>query len=210
MKTALIIGAHPDDAILGVGGTAILLRRRGWRVVVLTATKGEQGGLDSTREAEESESMALLNFLNHQGALRDGALDLDSSLKLIEPFVNEYRPNAVFMHAPDDTHQDHRTLTQAGVIATRGCPLVFYFEGPSTQQFSPIAKVDIEPAWEEKLAAIRVYRSQTSRLDLIRWAESTSRFRSWPETSTLCVEAFQPYRISLNLGDEDWLGHISG
>ena len=104
MRTALIIGAHPDDAILGVGGTATLLKRSGWRVVILTATRGGMGGNESAREREELDSTSLLSFLLHQGTLPDGAFGLDPGIRLIDPLVKKYRPDMVFTHAPDDTH----------------------------------------------------------------------------------------------------------
>jgi LmbE family N-acetylglucosaminyl deacetylase len=205
MRTALIIGAHPDDAILGVGGTATLLKRSGWRVVILTATRGGMGGNESAREREELDSTSLLSFVLHQGNLPDGAFGLDPGIRLIDPLVKKYRPDMVFTHAPDDTHQDHRTLTQAAIIATRSSPFVLYYEGPSTQQFNPIVKVDITSVWNEKLAAIQVYRSQLERLDLIRWATSVACFRSWPESSRTYIEGFQPHRLSVDLVSKDSL-----
>ena len=197
--SAMIIGAHPDDAVLGVGGTASLLKQAGWRVIVLTASDGGRGGHELTRRAEEESATSMLSFDLHYGSMQDGALELRSCIEFIEKWYSFYSPSVVFTHAPCDTHQDHTTLTSAAVIATRKCPCVLYYEGPSTQGLEPSLRIDVSKAWSAKLAALRTYHSQLTRLDLVRWAESTAAFRCWPNPAHQMMEAFQPYRIMAEL-----------
>jgi LmbE family N-acetylglucosaminyl deacetylase len=206
-KCALVIGAHPDDAVLGVGGTAAILKQKGWRVIVLTATRGGRGGVETVREEEEQASISILSLDYHQGSMQDGALELQGCLEFLNKWVALYRPATIFTHAPQDTHQDHIVLTQAATIAGRQCPSLLYYEGPSTRQFEPILQIDISSVWSLKMAAIREYRSQLGRLDLIRWSEATANFRSWPHASltphvsSTKFEAFQPHRITVDLAD---------
>jgi LmbE family N-acetylglucosaminyl deacetylase len=202
-KCALVVGAHPDDAVLGAGGTAALLKQNGWRVVVLTATKGGLGGAEAVREKEERASTAILSLELHQGGMQDGALDLQGCLEFLNSSINYYEPAIIFTHTPEDTHQDHITLTRAAVIAGRKCPCLLYYEGPSTRQFQPVIQIDVSSVWPRKIAAMHEYRSQLERLDLIRWAEGVAHFRSWPDASRTKVEAFQPQRISIDLADSD-------
>jgi len=198
-KCAMLVGAHPDDAVLGAGGTATLLKQNGWRVIVVTATKAGLGGAELTREREERASIASLSLELHQGAMQDGSLDLQDCVEFLNGLVGYYEPAIIFTHAPDDTHQDHTILTRAALIAGRGCQCLLYYEGPSSQRFQPVIKIDVSSVWPLKISAVRHYQSQLERLDLIRWMEYVANFRSWPDISRTKVEAFQPERIYVDL-----------
>ncbi len=201
-NVALIVGAHPDDTTLGAAGTALLLKRRGWKVVVLTATRGELGGDPRVRVREEEESIASLGFNLHQGTLSDGCIEIPAAIDLVDLCIRAYRPCLLLTHAPEDTHQDHVTLSRAALIASRKVPFVLFYEGPSSQQFNPNVKIDVTTAWDAKLTALQAHKSQISRLDLIRWASGAAHFRSWPSHGSQQVEAFQLCRLSLNLSAE--------
>jgi LmbE family N-acetylglucosaminyl deacetylase len=177
------------------------MRQNGWRVIILTATKGGLGGPEDIREEEEKASIASLSLELHQGTMQDGALEVQGCLHFLNKWVNYYEPAVIFTHAPEDTHQDHITLTRASVIAARRCPCLLYYEGPSTRQIQPVLQIDVSSVWPTKIAALLEYQSQLERLDLIRWAESVAHFRSWPDAWRTRVEVFQPERISFDFVD---------
>ncbi len=86
----MFLHAHPDDEAIFTGGTMALLADRGWRVVLVVATKGELGlpspflttgaslaahRVDETRRAAEILGVARLEFLGYEdsGMLGDPA-----------------------------------------------------------------------------------------------------------------------------------------
>jgi bacillithiol biosynthesis deacetylase BshB1 len=107
----LAIGAHPDDAELGCGGTVALLAARGRRVGLLHLTGGEAGTRGTARgrrrEAEraaEALGAAHLEFLDcGDGGLRGGADEEDALIEV----VRRLRPELVLGPAPSDRHPDH-------------------------------------------------------------------------------------------------------
>jgi LmbE family N-acetylglucosaminyl deacetylase len=176
----LILGAHPDDGALGAGGLAAQLGARGGRVVLLTATLGELGGDPLTRKAEDIAAARILGVEPHYGELRDGRVTLRSAIRLVENAVGRFKPTTVLVHHPRDSHQDHAYLSRATVAACRQVPNLIFYEGPTSQCFCPSIVIDISAVWRLKREALLAYQSQLPRVDLIRWADSASRFRSWP------------------------------
>lgn len=176
----LILGAHPDDAVLGAGGLAAQLKARGGRVVLLSATLGELGGDPLTRKAEDIAAARILRVESDYGDLRDGRVTLRTSIRLVESAVARFKPTTVLVHHPRDSHQDHVHLSRAAVAACRQVPNLLFYEGPTSQCFCPSLVIDISAVWRLKREALLAYQSQLARVDLMRWADSVSRFRSWP------------------------------
>ena len=56
---------------------------------------------------------------------------------LIEEVMAEVRPDIVYTHAPDDSHQDHRAVAEASISACRRVSRLCFYEGPTTTSFEP-------------------------------------------------------------------------
>ncbi|MDP6618947.1 MAG: PIG-L family deacetylase, partial [Nitrospinota bacterium] len=109
------------------------------------------------------------------------------------------RPDIVFIHYGQDTHQDHRNLCDAAISATRFVPNVLFYEGPSTRDFHPSVFVDIASTFSKKLLALNAHASQVTRtkienLTIVDVALATAQFRG-TQAHIQLAEGFVPLRI---------------
>ena len=155
--TILAIGAHPDDIEFGCGGTLIKYSERGHRLFLYIMTEGGFGAETSKRVAEQTASKAILGAEDiFWGGYEDTHLVVDIELiRKIEKVIKKVKPNFIFCSYPEDTHQDHRHLSQAVMSATRYIRNVLFYEGPTTQNFEPHVFVDIADTLDKKIQALK-------------------------------------------------------
>jgi LmbE family N-acetylglucosaminyl deacetylase len=111
----LAIGAHPDDAEIGCGGTVLRLIRDGavsaigW--VVLT---GETSRADEARGSAEAMLEGAPESVILQRDFRDGFLPYQGAevKAFFEELKREFSPDLILTHQRNDLHQDHRTACE--------------------------------------------------------------------------------------------------
>lgn len=201
----LAIGAHPDDIEFGCGGALVKYADRGHFLSVLVMTSGDHGGDSGIREKEQLDSNRILGVKQiHWGGYQDTYLQVDHNvISNIEGVIGEVRPDFIFCHYPDDTHQDHRHLANAVVSATRYIRNVLFYEGPTTQNFNPQIYVDISDTLERKLQTLEAHRSQVDKtnipnLTILELARSTANFRGI-QGRVKYAEAFSSLRLFINI-----------
>jgi LmbE family N-acetylglucosaminyl deacetylase len=201
----LAIGAHPDDIEFGCGGTLLKYARRGHDVSLLVVTDGSRGGDGAARWREQEEAARILQAVRLvRGEYPDTAIPLDrESIRRVERVITEVQPDFIFVHHQDDTHQDHRNLSVATITATRYTRNVLFFEGPTTQNFSPSVFVDIDAILEDKIAALRAHASQVDKtniegLTILDVARASAHFRGI-QGRVRNAEAFVPLRLFINI-----------
>lgn len=158
----LAIGAHPDDIELGCFGTLAKLKESGSKISFLVATCGGVGGEIEKRRQEAKKSAGILGVDVHFADLEDTAIpEGHPTIKIIEDIINEFHPTVVFVHSPNDTHQDHRSVSRAATSAARFVPSVFFYQTPSsTRFFNPNFFIDVTDFINLKVKAVRVHKSQ--------------------------------------------------
>jgi LmbE family N-acetylglucosaminyl deacetylase len=201
----LAIGAHPDDVEFGCGGTLIKYARQGHDVSLLVMTDGGGGGVGRIRRQEQQAAGDILGVSRlYWGEYPDTAIPLDrESIQRIERVILDVRPDFIFVHSQDDTHQDHRHLSVATITATRYTRNVLFYEGPTTQNFSPNVFVNIDGILQDKIAALQAHGSQVTKtniegmniLDIVR---SSTHFRGI-QGRVQNAEAFVPLRLFINI-----------
>lgn len=201
----LAIGAHPDDIEFGCGGTLIKYARQGHEVFLLVMTDGGHGGDAVIRRAEQEASARILRASKlFWGEYPDTAVSLDRTLiHRIEGIIQEVRPEFIFVHYGDDTHQDHRNLSTSTVTATRYTRNVLFYEGPTTQNFSPSVFVDTGSVLEDKIRSLQAHASQVGKtniegLSILDIARSSSHFRGI-QGRVRDAEGFIPLRLFINI-----------
>jgi LmbE family N-acetylglucosaminyl deacetylase len=201
----LAIGAHPDDIEFGCGGSLIKYSQRGHQLFLLVMTGGGSGAPSETRMAEQTAARQILGAEDiFWGGYQDTHLGVDAEMiKKIESVIASVKPEFIFCHFPDDTHQDHRHLAQAIMSATRYIRNVLFYEGPTTQNFNPQVYVDIADTLEVKLEALRAHRSQVMKtniedLSIIEVARSCANFRGI-QGRVKYAEAFHALRLFINI-----------
>lgn len=201
----LAIGSHPDDIEFGCGGTIIKYAERGHRIFLMVMTEGGLGASPSIRVEEQLASNKILGVEHiYWGGYEDTRLLVDQSLiQRIEQVITEVAPDFIFCHFMDDTHQDHRHLCQATTTATRYIRNVLFYEGPTSQNFTPHVFVDISDTLDKKVQALEAHRSQISKthiedINIVELARSSATFRGI-QGRVKYAEGFFPLRLFINI-----------
>lgn len=217
-KSVLAIGAHPDDIEIGCGGTIAALAARGYEVVHLVISSGEEGGLLSEKRVlalqRESEASASARALGASEVVffrePDGwtGFSKETKVRLIS-LLRKLRPGIVFTHAESDHFPDHlitHQLTRSAILAAAG-PWYPGAEGVPHQVSSvygyevwnPISKyqvaVDISATFERKLEALKLHRSQTETVNYAAAVEGLAKYRGAMAMSGRLAEVFEVLKV---------------
>lgn len=201
----LAIGAHPDDIEFGCGGALLKYGIEGHKIYLLVMSKGDKGGDPEVRQREQESSARILKA---EKMIFGGYVDTEivhnlDLIKKIESILNEINPDIIFVNYFDDTHQDHMNLARSTMSATRYIKNVIFYEGPTTQNFSPNTFVDIGPVLDKKIECLKAHTSQVSKtniedLPILEVAKSAATFRGI-QGRVKNAEAFMPLRLFIPL-----------
>ncbi len=196
----LALGAHPDDIEYGCGGTFIKFARRGEEIYFMVLTKGEFGGDAEVRQKEQEEAMKFMGVKKiFWGGYKDTELPNERIIiSDIDRVISEINPNEVYVNYIDDIHQDHRTLAECTLAATRYVRRVFFYEDYTSVNFEPDIFVDIENVLEEKQELINIYSSQVAKtyptkLDMVESVKAIANFRGF-QGKVKYAEGFKAFR----------------
>ena len=186
MKKVLVIAAHPDDEILGCGGTIFNHTYIGDQVFVLIMSQG----IDSRDKVKNSLSTktklnkAAIEANKKLGVkkiyfekLPDNSMDKLNRLKvikIIEKYIGKIKPTIVFTHHVGDVNIDHQVLHHSVVTACRPVPdhpvkELYFFEVLSSTEwqtptsgvfFHPNAYFDITNSINKKLESLKIYEME--------------------------------------------------
>lgn len=190
MAEILIIAAHPDDEILGSGGTIRRFIKEGKEAQCLILTGGVTGRYDKPDEADPAIQVQVKQLRKQAEAasqiigfrqtelcnLPDNRLEelpfLDI-IKLIERKLGEVKPSIIFTHHYGDLNIDHRIAFEAVMTAAR--PVgeyptaeIYCFETFSSTEweftynksFKPNVFFNIEDTFRDKAEAMKCYTSE--------------------------------------------------
>lgn len=179
-ETILVIAAHPDDEILGCGGTMARHVKNGDSVNVVTLTNGvsaRDGNVENEikeRADAFKEVMTLIGVCSHVCLdFQDNEMDTVSLLKIVkslENVINGLKPNIVYTHHFGDLNIDHQIAHKATMTACRPFPnssvskILTYevlsssdWSSPMQDPFIPNYFVDITDYLQMKLKGLEVY-----------------------------------------------------
>lgn len=180
-KRVLAIGAHPDDVEIGCGGALARHRAEGDALMILTLSRGANGGDTNVRTREAHRAADLLGAGLEFGELPDAHIGEGfETIEVIQAAIRSFAPTHVYTHSGQDTHQDHRNVHAATLVAAREVRNVFCYQSPSaTVDFRPTFFVDIADHIAVKLEAIAVYRSQIERRATLNGEAIEAAARYW-------------------------------
>lgn len=174
----LVVGAHPDDVEIFMGGTIALLAARGRRVGLVDLTVGEKGSR-GTPEQRLEESRAAAEVLGATFRMNLGQPDGDiattrESRRAMIRLIRAVQPALVFSHNTRDPHPDHAAshhLVKAG-CHNAGLGKMepdlpphrpkYFFSFSQPHRVVPSFLVDIGAHWETKMASICCHQSQVA------------------------------------------------
>jgi len=202
----LVIAAHPDDEILGCGGTAAKLANIDNQVYTLILGEGITARYENTNCREVAQKIEELRKQMHKAnqivgikkvftyGFPDNKFDTVAMLdivKTIEKVRNDIKPDIIFTHYEKDLNVDHQITYKAVITATRPLPNetvreIYTFEVPSSTEwayplsFSPNTFFDITNTIELKIKALECYKSEVESFPHPRSAESVhSNAKCW-------------------------------
>lgn len=228
-----VVCAHPDDEVLGCGGTIAKHTKIGDEVCVLILAEGITSRdvkrdlasraieieelAKNAKKANDILGVASLDIKNFPDNRMDSVDTLDI-VKVIESFFEKHRPNIVYTHNSGDLNIDHRLVNEAVIIASRPHPqntieTLLFFEVPSStewqvsplaQVFSPNWFVDIEQTLNIKLEAVSKYHLEIRPWPHARSIEAVSHLARWRGAS-VGVEAAEAFVLGRNLDKSNHL-----
>lgn len=170
MKTAIVVGPHPDDIEIGAGGTVSRLVRSDWRVELLILTTESDAAVSSRRKAEavaSADALGVPEQAVHFCDLPDKQLAQVPSADAIDRIRTIVRgtgaePDLVITNTAADSHTDHKAAHVLTVGAFRTKPILFYpvINHLIVSQFTPRVFVDITADSDRKRAALDCHASQ--------------------------------------------------
>jgi LmbE family N-acetylglucosaminyl deacetylase len=198
----LIIAPHPDDEVLGAGGTIARLASEGNDITVAIVTKGWEPLFpdsqveqvrDEARRANELLGVKSLRFMDLDVTKLNMILKYEINRKF-EQLIDEEKPQLVFLPFRGDLQEDHRQVFDACMVALR--PLasrkyvkkVLCYETVSEThwtaayvepRFEPQLWMDVSNYFSKKLDAMRIYQSQLQREPDARSLEAISSLAKW-------------------------------
>lgn len=207
-KRIAVIAAHPDDEILGCGGTIARHIAAGATVNVLIVAEGVTSRTPQRQPKENisnlqhlassaqvahqivgTSQLTLLDFPDN----RLDSVDFLDIVKAVETFIEATTPETIYTHFPHDLNIDHRLVSEAVQTACRpqpgsGIRKILFFEVPSSTgwlmagpatSFAPNYFIDIEATLKKKLEALAAYSQEMRPWPHARSLEAAEHLARW-------------------------------
>lgn len=125
--SVLVVVSHPDDEVLGIGGTSYALSQQGVTVnaCILSGSVSQRAGRpdsatleDDARQAMERVGIFDFELGNFENIQFNSTPHIDL-VKFIETSIVKYRPSYIFTHHPSDLNNDHLHTALACLAAAR-------------------------------------------------------------------------------------------
>ena len=181
-ENIVVIVGHPDDEVLGCGGTIVKHVESGDHVSVIVLADGESARDDNEhmKDTRNDELYSAAKVLGMKDVFSlgypDQRMDTISFLDIVqsvEKILNKIQPDIVYTHHGGDLNMDHRITHQAVMTACRPLPHsvlkgVYTFETVSStewassveSQFRPSKICDITAQLDRKIEALKCYKRE--------------------------------------------------
>tara|TARA_Y100001968_G_C19149918_1_gene615672 strand:+ start:79 stop:783 length:705 start_codon:yes stop_codon:yes gene_type:complete len=228
-KKILIIAAHPDDEVLGCGGflakykslinSTILFAGEG-SSCRYQLNKNKERVKEDIKIREKSAKSAAKYFginkiiFNDLPCGRFDTIPIIDINKMIEKYINEIKPDIIFVHDPGDVNNDHKIVYRSTIMATRPnstCKVntIITYEVPSSTEcsfetkdtFSPNIFIELtKDHINNKWMALNEYMTEVSEFPFPRSEEGLVTFAKYRgmQVGYEYAEAFKLIRTIIN------------
>jgi LmbE family N-acetylglucosaminyl deacetylase len=220
-KKILVVAAHPDDEILGCGGSIIKLQKKNKSIYTVFLSNGvsSRNLKNKNKEILRRKSAAIkcnkyikskiIDFFDYPDNKFDTVPFLNI-VKDLEKVIEKHKPDCIFTHSDSDLNIDHKITLAAVVTACRPYAYKFIktilsFEVPSStesnflkkhKKFQPNYFIDISNTIKKKIKAIKIYKDELRKFPhprSIKYIKSLSEVRGG-SAGVKSAEAFEVVR----------------
>ena len=221
MSRILVIAAHPDDEVLGMGGTIAMhavVRQEAVRIVCVTDGSSTQYPGDAEKRAQKEEEaraaaaeLGVTDYVHLE--LPDMRLDTLAHVdvnRVVEDQIGDFEPTVVYTVHPD-VNRDHRVLFDSVAVATRPVPgqsvrRVLTYAPTSSTEWTPSALnwfvpnwfVDVTDTLDRKLASFAHYETEAREYPHPRSARAIRAAAEFYGASCGC-DAAEPFVLVRSL-----------
>lgn len=211
----LVLAAHPDDEVLGCGGTMAKHAQLGdlvYSVILAEGITSRENIRNREAHLKELENLANAsqranNLLGVQSLKlydfpdnRMDSLDRLDIIKVVEKIVNEIKPDIIYTHHIGDVNIDHRRIHEAVITACRPIPgkhlvkqMLFFENASSTEWMTPNSAPAFVPNWYVNI-------SDTLKLKLKALEEYEYEMREWPHARSVAALEYLARWRGANIG----------
>jgi len=194
INKTIVIAPHPDDEVLGAGGTIFRRKAEGVKVAwLIVTTISEEFGWDSEKVKDRSDEIRCITklfdfdevfFLDFPSARLD-RIPMSDLVSAVSEVFNSFQPEEIFVPHPSDIHTDHRIVFDAVASCTK------WFRYPSVkrilayetlsetdfglsvnQSYHPNVFINISQFIDDKLKAMDIYSSELGEFPFPRSHEA--------------------------------------
>jgi len=175
----LVLAAHPDDEVIGMGGTMYKMSKQGHKVHLCIVTDGasaENEHKEKKRKIRKEDciksgkflGVATFDFLDFSDMRLDSIPQVEINLQL-EKLIQKYDPTVVYTLPSGDFHKDHQKVFDCSLVATRpnasNVKKVYSYELPGAikNPFFPNAYENIEKELSYKIKAFKFYKTEIKK-----------------------------------------------
>lgn len=212
----LVISAHPDDEILGLGGTLLKHKEKGDDIIwlIITDMKKKDGFTQDQINTRLLEIDKISRILNSQtlsfnfSTAKLSSLNLNDIITRISDVIETYRPHRIYTTNRSDVHSDHRIVFQATISASKHfrhpyVKEVLMYECLSETEFAPPFSenaflpnyfIDISKYLNKKIEMMKIYESEIHKFPFPRSEQSIKSLAMY-RGSTVGFEAAEAFQI---------------
>ncbi len=183
----LAFGVHPDDVELSCAGTLLVEQKNGKKTGIIDLTAGELGtrGTAETRKTESAAAAKILGVeIRENLEMADGFFQNDEAhQRKVITAIRAFQPEVILCNAPEDRHPDHGRSSKMVADAAFLSGLMkiqtalngsvqeawrpkYVFRYIQDRMLQPDFVIDITDVFEQKIEAIKAYRTQFHNSDL--------------------------------------------
>ena len=183
----LVIAAHPDDEVLGMGATIKKLSNKGKKIQLCVVSEGASAQYkdekmikvreEACKKSAKILGIAGVNFLGFPDMRLDSISHLEINVEL-EKIIEKYHPHTVYTTPFNDLNIDHQRVFESTLVATRTLSspvkhlLCYELPGLVRTPFQSTVYEEISEEISYKIKALKVYRSELKKFPHARSIES--------------------------------------
>ena len=211
----LVIAAHPDDEVIGMGGTIKKLALKGNELNLCVVSEGASAQYNDKkmikirRDACEKSGKFLgiskFYFLDYPDMRLDSIPHLEINRNL-EKIIKNFKPKIVYSVSPNDSNKDHQKVFESSLIASRPQSssvkqfLTYEVLGSVKNSFHPTVYENIEKEFPSKIKALNFYNTEIRKFPHPRSIESIENLAIYRgvQSGLRKAEAFELIQLILD------------